>query len=146
MDEIRGVVNYYSEVNLGKTYEGQRVAELRFSCNGDTTVVVIDTATAAKLIRQLRKVLDDDYNRAINERDQEMKFKVVVYLKDGSSVKGKVSEIDQVDLEAFKEGLKDVMKSTPEEGWQINVESEDSSWAIFPKDSILWVELERVKD
>lgn len=75
-----------------------------------------------------------------------MKFKVVVYLKDGSSVKGKVSEIDQVDLEAFKEGLKDVMKSTPEEGWQINVESEDSSWAIFPKDSILWVELERVKD
>lgn len=69
MDEIRGVVNYYSEVNLGKTYEGQRVAELRFSRNGDTTVVVIDTATAAKLIRQLRKVLDDDYNRAINERD-----------------------------------------------------------------------------
>lgn len=59
MDKIRGVVNYHSEVQVGKNYEGQRVVEIRFANNGGTLVTVIDTATAARLIRQLRNALDN---------------------------------------------------------------------------------------
>lgn len=65
MDEIRGAIHTSSEVRAGTNYEGAEVVELRcFYFDGAkssrSSVTVVDRATAARLINQLRRVLDGD--------------------------------------------------------------------------------------
>lgn len=71
---ISGLVHISSEARVGKNYEGTPVAELTFYYQNanrrDTSTIVVDRATAARLINQLRRALDEDYNRAINERPE----------------------------------------------------------------------------
>ena len=44
------------------------VVSILFTAVNHERRITIDRATAARLINQLRRALDDDYNRAINER------------------------------------------------------------------------------
>lgn len=68
-------------------------------------------------------------------------FKVVVHMVDGSSVAGKADVLPPEEVSNFKERMSDVLGSSA--SWQINVESADGSWAVVPKQSVLWVELVR---
>ena len=70
---IHGLTNVNSKVRIGEHYYTKKsVVELKFEelddGNVHTTTVVVDRATASRLINQLRRALDDDYNRSINER------------------------------------------------------------------------------
>lgn len=71
-------------------------------------------------------------------------FRVVVHLVNGSSVAGKAMEVTDEERLAFKDSIADVAGSSDKDGWQVNVESENGSWVVVPKNSILYVELERV--
>lgn len=62
------LVHYHSDVLIGPNNYGETVVEIRFTSGKGTNSVVIDRATASRLINQLRRGLDDDYNQAINER------------------------------------------------------------------------------
>lgn len=62
-DQIRGEVYYWSEVQTGINWEDKSVVELRFTSQitdktYNSSVVVVDRATAARLINQLRRALD----------------------------------------------------------------------------------------
>ena len=61
-DKIHGLVNVNTKVRAGQNYEGKAVIEFKFEelddGNVHTTTVVTDRAAAARLINQLRKVLD----------------------------------------------------------------------------------------
>ena len=57
---INGAVYYSSKVQVGYNYEQKQVVELRFSTSLYTNVVIIDKATAARLINQLRRALDTE--------------------------------------------------------------------------------------
>lgn len=62
-DPIRGIVHIHSEVRSGENWDNQRVVELKFTYHDNDKKeshipVVVDRATAARLINQLRKVLD----------------------------------------------------------------------------------------
>lgn len=65
---VLGTVHYHSEVRIGPNYEGKNVVELRLTSGNNTNVVVVDRPTAARLINQLRRSLDEDWNQQINER------------------------------------------------------------------------------
>jgi hypothetical protein len=67
---VYGAAHTGSKVLAGVNYENQRVIQLSFESGSHNTIVVVDRATAARLINQLRRVLDEDYNRAINERPE----------------------------------------------------------------------------
>lgn len=72
-ERIRGTRYIVSEVRIGDYWAGGQGVELKFSeqTSSETryaTTVVVDRATAARLINQLRRVLDEDYMRAINNR------------------------------------------------------------------------------
>lgn len=74
-EKIRGVVYITSEVRVGKNFEDESVVELKFSEQTTdklryVSTVVIDKATASRLINQLRRALDNDYNNSINERPE----------------------------------------------------------------------------
>lgn len=73
-------------------------------------------------------------------------FKVVVHLVDGSTAKSKASDVTEEESESFRELMKDIAGSKPNDGWQIDIESENGSWAVFPRSSVLYVELERVSE
>lgn len=73
-EPVRGNKFIISEVRIGDYWEGGRAVELRFwDQTTDKTQynakIIVDKATAARLINQLRRALDDDYNRVINERE-----------------------------------------------------------------------------
>lgn len=68
------------------------------------------------------------------------KQRIVVHLVNGSSVAGQAAEAEPEAIEEFKTFLGSLMESSG--GWQINIESENGSWGCFPKQSVLWVELE----
>jgi hypothetical protein len=73
MSDFSGVVNQKCDVLVGPNWEGQNVVEMRFIYSPNPkmvsgTTVVIDTATAAKLIRQLQEGLEYLFNQSINER------------------------------------------------------------------------------
>lgn len=72
---ISGLIHISSEVVAGQNYEGQGVVQMKFhyptsSKTNSSSTIVVDRATAARLINQLRRALDEDYNRAINERPE----------------------------------------------------------------------------
>lgn len=56
-------VHFNSEVRLDNG-----LVELQFGHAHGHSVVVVDRATAARLINQLRRTLDQDYNDLINQR------------------------------------------------------------------------------
>lgn len=64
MGERRPVINHTSEVEVT---DGSVLLTFH-SSSAAPDFAWIDKATAARLIRQLRKALDDDYNRSINDR------------------------------------------------------------------------------
>lgn len=64
---------------------------------------------------------------------------VRVNLVDGSAVSGGTNDMDEVEVARLKDSLGDIVKGS--EGWQINLELPDGGWAIFPKASILYIEL-----
>lgn len=45
------------------------VVSILFTAGPNERRLTIDKATGARLINQLRRALDDDYNRIINERE-----------------------------------------------------------------------------
>ena len=57
-DAIRGVVHYHCDVLVGPNWEGKNVVEMRFTSGKDSSTVVVDRPTAARLINQLRRGLD----------------------------------------------------------------------------------------
>lgn len=62
---INGAIHIHSEVEIGTNWEMDGVVELRFSLptngnNSSTSVVVVDRPTAARLINQLRRALDEE--------------------------------------------------------------------------------------
>lgn len=61
------VIHTYSDVTVGP-HDGKSVVELHFVGWQTDTYVVVDRATAARLINQLRRELDKEYNDRINER------------------------------------------------------------------------------
>lgn len=72
-ERIRGTRYIVSEVRIGDYWDGGQAVELKFSEQTSdkaryATTVVIDRATAARLINQLRRALDEDYMRSINNR------------------------------------------------------------------------------
>lgn len=66
-EEPLPVVHTFSHVTIGP-YNGKEVVELHFVGPGTDNWIVIDRATAARLINQLRRELDNSYNDAINNR------------------------------------------------------------------------------
>lgn len=63
--KIRGLVHINSMIRAGRNFEDERVVELIFEAAQNAnhlshTTVVVDRATAARMINQLRKVLDAD--------------------------------------------------------------------------------------
>jgi hypothetical protein len=65
---------------------------------------------------------------------------VVIHLIDGTSIKGNTAEVTDDDFQTFKDFMGDLM-SEGSKGWQVNIELPDGGWAIFPKSSVLWVEM-----
>lgn len=51
-------VYYHSEVSTDRNLEGKDVVKLHLTFNNNSTVLVIDRPTAARLINQLRRALD----------------------------------------------------------------------------------------
>jgi hypothetical protein len=70
-------------------------------------------------------------------------FRVVVHMVDGSSVSGKAEGVTPEELANFKDVMAEILGS--DGSWQVNVESANGSWAVVPKQSVLWVELERTE-
>lgn len=66
-EEPLPTVHTYSDVTVGP-YNGKEVVELHFVAPGTDNWIVVDRATAARLINQLRRALDDSYNEAISNR------------------------------------------------------------------------------
>lgn len=69
-----------------------------------------------------------------------MKARVVVHLVNGDSVAGKTVEWTDEEFTLFKKAVAEQAASS--NGWQVNLESDNGSWAVFPKQSVLYVELE----
>lgn len=63
---------------------------------------------------------------------------VRVHLVDGTSLDGNVNDVTEEEFINFKQAIGKIMEGSG--GWQINIEM-DKSWAIFPKQSVLFVEM-----
>lgn len=57
MVEARGVVNRQAEARPATTYQGERVIEVRATYEGQTTVTVLDRASAKDLAYNLIDIL-----------------------------------------------------------------------------------------
>lgn len=70
------------------------------------------------------------------------KYYMVIHLNDGTAVAGKADEATDEEVEALKRALGEYLSNSG--GWQVNVELHGDSWAIFPKQSVNYVELRKV--
>lgn len=71
-----------------------------------------------------------------------MKARMVAHLVNGSSVAGQTAECTKEESEQAKAGITDLLESKPADGWAINLESANGSWAVIPRSSVLYLEFE----
>lgn len=73
-----------------------------------------------------------------------MRCLVRIHLVNGSIVDGDpTDDVTQEDVNVLQEELATIMTATG--GWQINTVLPNNGWACFPRDSILYVEIETVQ-
>jgi hypothetical protein len=73
----------------------------------------------------------------------ETMYRFVVHLNDGKSIPGNWVELTEEEIEAGKKSFAETLTSSG--GWQVNLEF-GNSWAVFPKQSVNYVEIQSKKD
>jgi hypothetical protein len=69
-----------------------------------------------------------------------------VHLVNGMVVDGTIEPVTEDELEQGKRVMADLVMGSG--GWQVNLEQANGNWAVFPKQSVLFVEyvIERESD